>query len=492
MFPNRALTISAGGRYHHLRRILGAGAGALALSACATGPDYRPPSASELGLPDSYSVAETEDRADMLTRWWTLFDDPQLIDLVEESRAANLDVAQALARLKQARAALSQSRASLFPTIATSGGYGRNVGIRGATLPDTDSFNLGVDASWQADIFGGNRRDVEASLADLTGQGLRYADVLAAVEAEMARNYVILRGQQAQLANARASFEIQQDNYEIATFRVQAGLVSSLDSEQARIQRSQTAANIIDLEAAIAQTTARLAVLAGREPGAFRERFSDAQDIPSGDAGIGIGVPADVLRMRPDVMAAERSLAAATARIGVARAALLPALNIGGTIDTSADNLDGLFDLVSGQIFVKLAQTVFDGGARRAAVTAREAAAEEALAAYRQSVNTALEDVENALVSARSAESQLVWYEDALQAAENFAILSRSQYRAGLTDFVTLNNAESALLSARNSVDQARTARSTALIQLYLALGGGWEVADIPDGSAVEPIGGAE
>ncbi|MBA16134.1 MAG: RND transporter [Sphingomonas sp.] len=451
----------------------------LLLAACVQGPEYRPAAPADLGVPEGYSVPADSGQAAEITQWWQNFDDPMLADLVERGRDANLDIAQAIARLRQARESLVQSRAGLLPTVSASGGYSRTEGLRGTSV-SSDGFSLGADASYQVDLFGGTGSSLAAARADYEAAGYDYASVLISIEAEIARNYVTARLLQAQLDNARRSLTLQDDNLEIAGYRVQAGLVSSLDSEQARSQRAQTAATIPSLEASYNSAVSRIAVLLGLPPGALKAELETPKGIPQGPDMIPVGIPADTLRQRPDVRSAERSLAAATARIGVAQAQLFPALSIGGGIDTSASSLDTLTDIITGQVFANLAQTIFDGGRNRSQVRASEAAAEGAFYAYKQTVLTSLEDVENALAALRSARERERYYADALDAANNVAILSRSQYRTGLTDFTTLNTAEASLLSAGNGLAQARADQATAIIQLYLALGGGWDSSIVP------------
>lgn len=468
---------------------------AVPLSGCAVGPDYHPSTAAKLGVPDSYSVPADQRAQEDLTRWWSKFDDPMLAQLVEQGRTANLDVAQAVTRLRQAREALVQARSSLFPNVGASGSYSRSEPIRGGsttiTLPDgtvtsfsqggSNSFSIGADVSYQADLFGGNRRSVEAARADYEGTGFDYATILTSIEGEIARNYVIARLQQAQLANDRASLAIQDDNLQIAGWRVQAGLVSSLDVEQARAARAQTAAIIPQLEASLNQSFSRLGVLTGQAPGALKSQLEAVRPIPRGPTSVTVGIPADTLRQRPDVRGAERSLASATARIGVNEAQLYPALQLGGSINAGSSVLDEIFDVITGRLFANVAQTIFDAGRTRSQVRSARAAADGAFLAYKSTVLTALEDVENAVMALRSAQQREQEFTIALDAANNSAILARSQYRAGLTDFVTLNQTEASLLSAQNGLSQAQSDKATALIQLYLALGGGWDSTTIPE-----------
>lgn len=454
---------------------------AVPLAGCTVGPDYRPRAASELGVPPGWSVAARQEAQEDLRQWWTAFNDPLLTRLVEASATRNLDVAQAVVRLRQAREALVQSRAALLPSVSAGGSASRSEPIRGSGIQGgNSSFSLGADVDYQADLFGGVRRGVEASRAQLEASGYDYATVLISTQAEIARNYILARAAQAQLANARESLAIQDDNLEIAGFRVQAGLVSSLDQEQARAARAQTAASIPSIEASYNSAVSRLGVLTGQAPGALKGEMAAARPIPQGPSSIAVGIPTDTLRQRPDVRSAERSLAAAVAQIGVAQAQLYPQLSLGGSIDAGAGNIGNLFDVITGRIFANLAQMIFDAGRTRSQIRSAQAAANGALIAYRQTILSALEDVENAVVALQSAQAREREFAVALDAASNSAILSRSSYRAGLADFLTLSQSEASLISARNGLVQARSDKAAALIQLYLALGGGWDASVTP------------
>jgi NodT family efflux transporter outer membrane factor (OMF) lipoprotein len=265
---------------------------------------------------------------------------------------------------------------------------------------------------------------------------------------------------------------------------VQAGLVSSVDVEQARASRAQTAAVIPQLEEQYNAAVSRIGVLTGQAPGALKPLLAPERPVPRGPASVGVGIPANVLRQRPDVRSAERNLAAATARIGVAKAQLYPALSLSGSLDTSAGNLGGLFGTIAGNLFAGLTQAIFNGGRLNAQVRSNRAAAEGTLAAYRKTILTALEDIENAVVALQSAQKREQQFAIAYDAANASAILARSQYRSGLTDFTTLNTQEAALVSARDGLVQARSDNATALIALYAALGGGWDSTVTPTAPA--------
>jgi len=447
----------------------------LALAACTVGPNYRPPQAGALSVPATFYERDAAAAPAELARWWERFEDPVLTRLIDEATQSNLDLAASAARLTQAREALVQARAGLVPSVGASAGAGRTVGAGN----DRTSFNAGADAAWEVDLFGRIRRGIEAASADAEGAYYDREALRVAIAAEVATNYIQARLAQERLALARDTLGISDDNLQIALWRVEAGLVSSLDSEQARAARAQAAASIPNIERGFASATYRLAVLTGRAPGALTQELSEARPIPRGPAEIAVGIPADTLRQRPDVRAAERSLASATARIGVAEAQLYPALRLSGNIGTSAFSLGGLFDAITGGIFSSLSQTLFDGGRLRSQLRSQQAATEGALAAYRQSVLTSLEDVENALIALRAARERQAQFAIALEAATNSAILARTLYRSGLTDFQQLLEAERSLLSARDGMAASRGDEALALVQLYRALGGGWD----PDGA---------
>lgn len=449
---------------------------ALLLSACTVGPNYRAPAPAALSVPDSYFGRPAQASPAELARWWERFDDPLLTRLIDEATRDNLDLAASAARLTQARESLVQARAGLVPTVGASAGAGRTMGAGS----DRNSFSLGADAAWEVDLFGRIRRGVEAAGADAESAWYEREALRVAIAAEVATNYVQARLAQERLAIARDSLAIADDNLQIATWRRQAGLVSSLDVEQARGARAQTAASIPNLENAFTSATYRLAVLTGRVPGALTAELSEAKPIPKGPEDVAVGIPADTLRQRPDLRAAERNLAAATARIGVAEAQLYPGLRLTGNIGTSALSLGGLLSAITGSIFAGLDQTLFDGGRLRSQLRSQRAATEGALATYHQAVLTSLEDVENALIALNAARARQAQFAIAFEAATNSAILARIQYRSGLTDFRQLLEAERALLSARDGMAGSRGDEALALVQLYRALGGGWDAAAAP------------
>ncbi|OYU14979.1 MAG: RND transporter [Alphaproteobacteria bacterium PA4] len=445
----------------------------LALSACAAGPDYAPAQPSDLGVPSAYAGSGGAAQADLVD-WWRSLDDPVLTDLIVQALRDNQDLAQTMARVAQSRAALAQTRGSNRPQIDMTQRNGRTFADG---PPDSWSFSNGIDARWTLDLFGAQKRSVQAARADYAAAGFTLANAQALLAAEVARTYIDLRTAQARAEIARGSEAVQRQTEQIVRWRAGAGLVSAIDVEQARSLRAQTAATVPQLEQSEAQARYRLAVLAGLAPGALDAVLRQPRPLPAAGTMIDTGTPADLLRRRPDVRASERSLAAATARIGVARAQLAPALTLSGSLTASSARATNPFDLVTGGLFASVSQMIFDGGQRRAGIRSQEAAAKGAFAAYRATVLGALEDVDNALVARSAADRRIAALQEQVEASERSVVLARNNYRAGTNDFRALLESERSLLGARDGLANARAAQVNAVIQLYLALGGGWDAA---------------
>ena len=449
------------------------------LSACAVGPSYRPQNAAALKVPTQYRSAANATRTAVdLATWWTSFDDPVLAQLVGRALAANNDIDAAEARLRAARASVNGARGALLPSLSGSTSTADNEVVKGVGIGG-DNYQVGLDASWEADIFGGNRRSLEASRATATGAQASLHDVQRSIVAEVALNYIDVRNTQARLAVARANLGYQDDTVQIAGWRAQAGLVSALDVEQANVLRAQTVATIPQLEQTYASDTNRIAVLTGEAPGAVTPLLDTAKAIPLAPDAVEIGLPANLLRRRPDVMVSEANLAAEVARIGVAEAQLYPALRLSGSLTSSGGTFGDLGSSILGNLVGSLAAPIFQGGQLRARVEGQRATADAALASYRGTVLRALEDVENALVALEKAKARETALAVAEASAQTSALYARDRYRAGLIDFQTLLESERSLLSSQDSRTSARAARATASVQLYKALGGGWSPDDI-------------
>lgn len=475
------------------------------ITGCSLAPNYQSPSAKSLGIPPAYAPPVTKvDQStlgrsssatveDDLATWWRTFNDPLLTGLVARAAASNLRIAGAAARLRQAREALIQAQSDRLPSLGGSAGLGQSFTYRRSSRkvllgtnssPESDvisggsvstgQLTVGVDASWQADLFDGLARSVEAASNDAEASAFNLEDVRTSIAAEVATNYIYVRLAQARLQIAHSSLSAQDDNLQLAKWRVQAGLVSSLDVEQARTQRAQTAAQIPAIETSYGQAVARLSTLTGQAPGALRLELQAPRTFPSGALMVPLGIPAETLRRRPDVRSAERQLAAATARVGVAKAALFPALAISGSISTNATGFGNLGNLLTGGLFANVAQAIFDGGRRNSQVRAARAGVDLAFANYKQIVLSGLEEVEDAVQTEHAATVRKAELTTSVNSAVAAAAYAQSQYRTGLIDALNLLQSESSLLAARDELALADADHSLALVQLYLALGGGW------------------
>lgn len=453
---------------------------ALAITGCSVPRGAPPAMTSAQAIPGQWVLA-APDGADLaLDRYWLMLGDPLVEDYVAQAQAQNLDLAQAAARLRAARAGLRQARAARVPTINASGGASREVG----DLASNDVLlSLGADVAWEVDLFGRIDASIDAARGDLRAAGYSLGDIERVIVAQVASQVVTARSLAAQLAIARDTLANQDDNLQIARWRNQAGLVSSLDVEQARTQRAQTAASIPQLESNLVAVANAISTLIAEPPGAVYQALTQApRAVPVPPADVAFAAPADVLRRRPDVSAAEARLAADLDRVGVARAQLYPLARLTGTIGTSATDAGSLFDLVTGNVLASITQLIFDGGRARGQIESAQAIADGSLADWRQSILTALEEVESASFDLDASDTRVTALIEASEGAQNAAILARSQYQAGLIDFQTLLVAESQLLGTRTAQVNAEASRALAFIALARSLGGGWSV---PGGTGI-------
>ena len=419
----------------------------------------------------------------VLAQWWQRFNDPQLTMLVTQALQANTDVRSAQATLQQARALRDVKAAGLLPNVGASASAQRS---KSGGNDASNSFATGFDASWEPDIFGGNRSGLNATEADTQAAVANLANIEVSMAAEVAVTYIELRGLQGRLAIARSNLASQTETLQITGWRGQAGLVSSLDVEQAIASSEQTRAQIPTLETSLAQSLNSLAVLTGQAPGALQASLGPAAPVPQASADLALAIPAETLRQRPDVQAAERRISAALSRVAQADAARYPSFNLGGSLGLRALTLGALTNgaSVARSLLASVSVPLFDGGAARAQVRAQEAALEGARINYQATVLTALKDVEDALVSLQGNRERLVRLQAASQAAANAELMARQRYNSGLIDFRTVLDAQRTLLSTQDSVESTRASVSADLVRLYKALGGGWTPADTSTASA--------
>lgn len=442
------------------------------LGACTTLDADQAPADNTHYVPQDWAIADPSGPEIALQDYWTLLGDPLVDEFVDRARSDNLDLAQAVTRLRGAQARLREARAGRLPNVSADGGIGRDVGD---FAQDDVQFVLGGDVAWEADLFGRISNSIDASQAELLAAGYSLADLERVIVASVATQTITARSLAQQLEISRDTLANQDDNLQIARWRNQAGLVSSLDVEQARTQRAQTAATIPQLESNLVATANAISTLIGEPPGAvYAALVAEPREVPLPPREVGLSAPADMLRRRPDLKAAEAQLAADLARVGIARAQLYPLLRLTGSVGTSAFGVDNLLDVITGNVFAGISQLIFDGGRTRAQIAGAEAIADGSLAGWRQSILIALEDVETAAVDLETSDERVAAFIEASDGASNAAILARSQYEAGLIDFQRLLTVESQLLSARTAEVSAEASRAIAFVNLARALGGGW------------------
>ncbi|WP_108790199.1 efflux transporter outer membrane subunit [Erythrobacter sp. Alg231-14] len=456
-----------------------------ALSGCALPSMDAPALEQAIPVPERWSIADDAASHDAvaieLGSYWLLLNDPLIDEFTARARQNNFDLAASLARLQAAEARLRDARSARLPTANASGGLRQDFGD---FANDDLQYVLNGDVSWETDLFGRISGSIAASRAELRAAGYNAADLERIIVATVATQTITARSLAAQLEIARASLANQDDNLLIAQWRAQAGLVSSLDVEQARTQRAQTAASIPLLEGDLVATANAISTLIGETPGpVYATLVEQPREVPAPPVNVSLKAPADTLRMRPDVGAAEAQLIADLERVGVARAQLYPLVRLTGTVGTSAFGIDELFDVITGNVFAGITQLLFDGGRTRAQIDASQAIADGSLAAWQQSILEALEDVETASVGLSTSNDRVTALMEASEGARGAAILARSQYQAGLIDFQVLLSVESQLLSARTAQVSAEAARASSFVALARAMGGGWRA---PQNAGIE------
>jgi multidrug efflux system outer membrane protein len=455
---------------------------AATLSACAVGPDYKTPT-TEVG--SAYSNASHPEFSvqGVETTWWTLFQDKDLTGLVEQTVSHNRDLQVARANLHEARALYMDAGLNLAPTVTSHANYTVQKRSLGAlnnlhyAPRDLKLYNAGFDAFWEIDLFGRVRRNVEASSDEVDAQEATLRDLGVSLIAEVARNYFELRGLQNQLAVTNKNAKNQTQTLAITRLRLEGGRGTELDTSRATAQLNTTQALVPPLESAIHQTINRLSVLTGQVPGTLTGKLSVPAPLPTIPKTIRIGQPAELLRRRPDIRIAERTLAAATARIGVATADLFPKVTFVGTIALEASTFSGLGAAASDSYSLgpRISWAALDLGRVYARIKAADARAEAGLAQYEQTVLNALEETENALVNYNREKSRRELLTSAAQASTKAHALAHLRFKEGVSDFLTVLDAELRLLQDQERLAQSETATATALTALYKALGGGWE-----------------
>jgi NodT family efflux transporter outer membrane factor (OMF) lipoprotein len=488
-------------------------AAALLLAGCEVGPDYVKPDvptpssyqdfpAAKAQTPFSMPVASQAD----LSTWWVQFGDTELQSLIARSLKSNLDLMTAASRVRGARQQEVIAGAAGQPQVTASGlvahihsntslqeklgGGSASSGSSGTgsekTVPsgpsDTRLYSLGFDASWELDIFGGVRRGVEAAQARTEAAVWQMRDGEVSLTAEIATDYLTLRATQARIAILRAEAQAQQGVLQLTAARARTGFVTQLDVNQQTTLVESTRAQIPKLQAQVRAMEHAIAVLLAEQPEAMTAELDSSAALPALPPQLPVGLPSDLLRRRPDVRAAERQLAAASAQIGVQIANLYPKFNLlalagfSGNEFTSLLSSKNLAEIGAGQI----TWPIFDAGKTRANIRAAKEEDKQAYYAYQKAVLGAVRDVEDALARYAGEQQKLVEVQRSLKSATSSLALARSQYRAGIVTYVNVLTAQSSEQSARDQLAQSEQSLATDLVSLYKALGGGWGDAPVP------------
>ena len=461
------------------------------LAGCTVGPNYHAP---PISTPDHYAEAQDSGGPSdaELAGWWGGFSDPQLSDLVNRALAQNLDVEMAAARIREARAREVVAGAAGSPQVdaqgsvtrqrisenaipvppGSGGGGGGTFGLPGSEFT---TFRVGFDASWELDLFGRTRRSVEAARARTGAAIWNRRDLQVTIAAEVVSTYVTLRTVQQRSATAEAALARQQRFEQLVAARARGGLVTGQDLAQQSSERSAAAAVIPALKAEAEAQIHALGVLTGEAPEALITRLAPSRALTSPPA-IPAGLPSDLLRRRPDIRAAERELAASTADVGVAVADLYPRFSLTAAPALVSTTLASLLEWGSRAFTLSAALDwpIFNGGRTRASIAVANARQEQALIAYRKSVLTALQDVEDSLSRTECDRDQLAKLEGALASAQRAEDLARTRYRGGLVTLSDVLVAQGRRLSLENQVIETKGALARDTVGLFKALGGGW------------------
>ena len=461
---------------------------ALALGACAVGPDYTRPKTldgeqfKEASL-DSVVPSDWQPAKPGFvdqSAWWTLFGDPVLNTLMPQLEAANTDIQIALARLNQARAVVSEARASFFPTVGTTEGISR--GQTGGGMPVSNSYNARLTASWELDLFGGTRRSVESATESATASAADLADTLLSMRAELAQSYFQLRSLDEQIALYAETTAAYERSYTITSNRFAAGVVTRIDVAQAETQLKAAQAQAVELDLQRRQTEHAIAVLLGLPPSLLSLKPASLQgDVPPGAEA---GLPSTLLERRPDIASAEHRMAAANAKIGVAVSAYFPTFSLGASGGYVAGVFDKWFTAPYRvwSLGPSLALSLFQGGALVARTDQAVAAWEAAVGTYRRTVLNAFREVEDQLAAAALLRSEARIQDQALTAARLAERLAMSQYTAGTTTYLTVATAQAAALNNARAAVILKGRRFVAAVALIRALGGGWSTAELQNG----------
>ncbi len=454
-----------------------AGSFAVLLGGCMTGPDYERP---ELEMPDAWHQAvqkELDADSPNLKTWWTVFGDETLNKLITKASTNNLSLKTAAARIEQASALRGVSASRYWPEIVAKGSASEvKVSPLQSEIED-EFYHAGLSMAWELDLWGRVRRSVESAEASVQASVEDYRDILVILYADIAKNYINVRTLQTRINFAENNLKAQKETLVLTQNRFDSGLVPALDVSQAQLNHSRTESAIPPLRILLIEAINRLSVLTGDMPYALLQELSTSQPIPaSPKVQISAGLPADLLRQRPDIRRAERELASQNARIGAAKADLYPTLTLPGTLALQSVGGDDFFssDNVVYSFGPQLRWNIFSGKRIQSQVNAEEAATKAALYAYKQTVLLALEEVEDSMAAYAHEQDRVLMLESAAASAKKSVELVTELYKSGLTDFQNVLNMEQALLVQQDALASSRGLISLDLVKIYKSLGGGW------------------
>jgi NodT family efflux transporter outer membrane factor (OMF) lipoprotein len=463
------------------------------LAGCSVGPDYQKPTFAFGGFHNSSAMeARIAPAAPPLDRWWTGFDDPTLWSIEDRALAQNLDLAAAIGRVQQARAEARRAGADLLPTADAAGSITEvrqslesPIGAIGRHLPGFDRnatfYDVGVGASWEIDLFGGLRRSAEAAGGEAEAAEAARLGTRVTVAADTADAYFLVRGAQARLAFARKQIADDERLLDLIRFRRDRGAATDREVAQAEALLAQARSTVPPLVVALEAELNRLDVLAGQQPGTYAAELANETPIAAVPSIAATVTPADVLRRRPDVIAAERRLAASNARIGAALGEYYPKLSLAGLLGFESLDADHLFRSATFQPqgVAGLRWRLFDFGKIDAEVAEARGANAEALARFRQSVLRAGEDVENAFTALVQAEARTGELVEEVGALERSRDTAQEAYEGGLISLTDVLDADRLLLIAQDELAKTRADAARAAVGTFRALGGGWTGPDL-------------
>ncbi|RKZ15315.1 hypothetical protein DRQ53_09365 [bacterium] len=455
----------------------------LLLAACSVGPDYVVP---DYPVPDAWeseAAADVEGEVPPILDWWTEFGDEILDSLMIRARDANLDLRIAVGRVSEARAFRQIAGGDYWPQVEGNGSFSRTDSPLLSDGP-TNTWKTGLGAFWELDLFGRVRRGHEATDAEFHAAIEDYRDVQVSLYAEVATSYVNYRALQARIKFAEDNITSQRETLDVVVARQEAGLVPQLDVARAQSNLANTEAAIPLLVSQIAFERNRLSLLLGLPPGGARLGLGERGGVPESPDSLLTVVPANLIRRRPDIRAAERKLAAQTARVGVATAELYPSFSLSGTFSVLSRSFDDLFteDAVGWSVVPGFSWNLFNGGKVRGQIHVEEARVQQALAVYEKAILSALGEVESALVDYQQQRIRLERLEVAVEAAQESVTLVTTQYIEGLTDFQSLLDAQRVLFNQQDQMAASSGSVFTALVAVNRAIGGGWSLNEpVPD-----------